>query len=405
MKTRIELPQFDAGVWLESLHVTRDRRAGAPESMPLGFMVLSARRPVGRPPVMFLCGGPGDSPLDYLENPRLATVLWEAEEEADLILPCQRGTRGSSLHEVLPAWAGPPPQSPEEAMDGLTRQMSEVSAPAGCLTAADSADDLDILLDHVMERRVDLWAHSYGTHLAMTFMSRHPKRVRRAVFGGFEGPNQTWKLPSRTRAAAMRLADHLRETGQEEDLMGLLNQTVDRLSAAPVGGLSAFTFRWMLASWIGLSVRWKPMLETCRAVLAMDEAALQKPTAGFLKSLEKPVAFYAKDLASGATEAKLREIRSEADDPLFGMMNFPFPEVREALPTSFDLGDGHRDDPVLNHEILCLTGSLDAFTPPENVAEQGEGLRRMRHEDLPGLAHNDLLTHAETTRRRDEFFR
>jgi pimeloyl-ACP methyl ester carboxylesterase len=42
---------------------------------------------------------------------------------------------------------------------------------------------------------LSLFGASYGSHLGLSIIRRHPEIVERAVLGGIEGPDQTIKLP------------------------------------------------------------------------------------------------------------------------------------------------------------------------------------------------------------------
>ena len=62
------------------------------------------------------------------------------------------------------------------AFSHLRRASSGVS-PSG-YTTVQSADDLEDLRRALGARKIDLWGISYGTHLAMAAMRRHPRSFR-----------------------------------------------------------------------------------------------------------------------------------------------------------------------------------------------------------------------------------
>jgi hypothetical protein len=157
--------------------------------------------------------------------------------------------------------------------------------------------------------------------------------------------------------------------------------------------LGAFGLRWMVGSWVGLANRFRLMPEIYRSLREGDLGPATKAANGFRKLLERRSAtFWLNDAASSASELRLREIRDEAPQCLLReAFNFPFPEIGAAwgqvpLPESF------RGPLTYDGPTLCYTGGLDGFTPGANVIEAAAGFSDFTHRDLPGLAHDQLLT-------------
>ena len=74
------------------------------------------------------------------------------------------------------------------------------------LTTAESADDLEALRLGLGVPRIALLAGSYGTHLALAAMRRHPGSIARVALLGVEGPDHTLKSPLRIDEVLARIA-------------------------------------------------------------------------------------------------------------------------------------------------------------------------------------------------------
>src|SRR5262249_22452385 len=93
------------------------------------------------------------------------------------------------------------------------------------------------LADALGAPRLRLWSISYGTHLALAAIRRHPDRIERAILAGIEGPDQTLKLPANTERLLQRVADMAAQDSAVRsvvpDLVGTLRSALARLDRAP----------------------------------------------------------------------------------------------------------------------------------------------------------------------------
>lgn len=379
-----------------SLEVPRNHDDPSSRLFRLVYGRLPAREQAGRPPLLFLAGGPGDSPLSWLTHPPFRRAFEELAEKQDVILLDQRGCGRSE-----PSWVLPPIDAEgiladrTAALRALGRQAlvlrEHTEFDPSWLTPWESARDLPHLAAHLGVPQLDLMAVSYGTHLGMALMKAAPELIRRAIFCGFEGPDQTWKHP---RAFEQQL-DFLEEELAMEALAGRVRSMLATADSQPyiladglqVGG---FGLRWMLSSWLGLSVRFSKLPGLVSSLESGDLSVLDKLVRGFLKSLERPAAFYLNDLASSASPSRLSELQAESQGSWMGEVNFPFPDVRSAWNQP-PLPDWFRADPKWDGPMLVLTGVLDCFTPTSNVIESGSGFSRLTHLELGGVAHDQFL--------------
>ena len=144
-------------------------------------------------PVVHLAGGPGSSSLDvarYMFGRGLDAIL----ERSDFILFDQRGTGFSQprldcpermeLTSALLGGSLTPEQTQEAILDAFRRCRDRLTAQGIDLSAyqsAASAADLNDLRSALGYEKLNLYAVSYGTRLALTLMRDHPDAVRSAV--------------------------------------------------------------------------------------------------------------------------------------------------------------------------------------------------------------------------------
>ena len=213
------------------------------------------------------------------------------------------------------------------------------------LTTAESADDLEALRLGLGVPRIALLAGSYGTHLALAAMRRHPGSIARVALLGVEGPDHTLKSPLRIDEVLARIAA-TRRPSLADDIRTLRR----RFSEAPV----RFTFSTgqtlALSEW-DLQRRVADALDTEREIDAML-TALPAILEGSYTEVARSALPYrlprvlnlmnvAVDCASSASPERLARIRAEGAEALLGnVMDFPLPELCEAagllpLPSDF----------------------------------------------------------------------
>lgn len=70
----------------------------------------------------------------------------------------------------------------------------------------ESADDREDLRQALGAKQISLWSISYGTHLALATIRRHPQSIQCAILAGTEGPDHTYKLPGNIQRHLENLA-------------------------------------------------------------------------------------------------------------------------------------------------------------------------------------------------------
>ena len=177
-----------------SFHVPMNRRDPDSSLIELKFVRYKSTASQPADPAVYLAGGPGGSGIGTMRSGRARAFL-ALLDERDFIAFDQRGTGQSEPHNLrvgesvqLPLdQAGDPDrlceiarQSAEAALASLRRRGID---PWG-LTTEQSADDLDDLRRVVGARKLVLWGSSYGTHLALATVRRHPDAVAAVILAG-----------------------------------------------------------------------------------------------------------------------------------------------------------------------------------------------------------------------------
>lgn len=413
-----------------SLVVPMNRAAPGRGTVELAFVRLPATTTPAGPPIVFLNGGPGLSGIRFGKG-RLFGFFDSLRAAGDVILLDQRGSgestpslacadplvlpyeRALSRDEVLRALL----DSTRRCADRLAQQGVDLSA----FNTNESADDVADLARALGAERVSLLGWSYGTHLAFAVMRRHPEIVARAVLAGPEGPDHTYKLPSRVQRQLEMIAERARASGTP-NLVGMLEGILDRLEREPAripwshedatreAIVGRFDLEWMIAEGIAdmrvlaRMPRWLGrMARGDFGDLARDE--LLRSYFGELRTgLNRSLVRVCMDCASGASPERWRRIEDEARTTLLGRtIDFPFPEIGEAVGRP-ELGAAFRAPLRSNVEILFITGTLDARTPADNVDDLAPGFPNHRHVVIEDAGHTDLFSPPAMQRAIRRFF-
>jgi pimeloyl-ACP methyl ester carboxylesterase len=277
-------------------------------------------------------------------------------------------------------------------------------------TSDQNADDLEDLRRALGARRIDLWGISYGTHLAMAAMRRHPKSIGRVALASAEGMDQTVKLPANvdsTFARIERFAPGL--TARMRRVHARYDSTPQSFTL-PQGSLGFRTDSFPLRMMAGI-------LPKNPEGIAQLAGAYQALEAGQTQALAPQVYGYffkdpltlsgmpeLTDIASGITDSKLALVRRQAPSSLLGTAtNFPMPQLRGAVP-GLDLGDSFRREIRSDIPVLLLSGDLDVRTPLEEQAAATKGLKRLHRILVRNGGHDLFEAHPEVPRILVDFF-
>ncbi|MEO8076202.1 MAG: alpha/beta fold hydrolase [Acidobacteriota bacterium] len=340
---------------------------------------------------VILAGGPGESGVNLVlglirqGGAAIADLI-----DGDIIGIDQRGTGKSSPGLASAVRYGLPqdrPGSPEAWRPFIERAIRSVRddlAGRGIRLDAyntrESADDVDAVRRALGYERVTLWGRSYGSHLALATLRRHPQAVQRLVLVGPEGPDHTWKLPGLTDAVIGRIA----ERAGQLDLPDLMRSVITRLTASPasvtiahpvthqpitvvVGG---FDLQWVTAQALGDPRTLRTLPAAYRQMAAGDYANMASIVFAMRERLGVETAMkHAMDLGSGASIGRRARIELEARTAVLGSaINFPGMLLAEAWGVK-PLDDEFREPVHSAVPVLILAGDLDPRTPVENGRE------------------------------------
>ena len=384
----------------------------------LAFVRFKSTAKTPGPPIVYLAGGPGGSGIGSAVGSRFPLFM-ALREIGDVIAFDQRGTGYSkpnlNCYErlAIPLDVAP---SRELALKELRSNANSCIEYWRAVQRVDltgyntieSADDLEDLRKALGAKQISLWSISYGTHLAMTTIRRHPQSIHRAILAGTEGPDHTYKLPSNIQKHLEDLAAVIKadpDIGKEiPDFLGLMKSVFDRLDAKPetvevtdprtkqkvTVTVNKFVLQYIVANNIGTTVTANFPALFYRA----SKGDFSNPAQVWLNISRQGVGSgmsYMMDCASGQTAARRERIAREAKETLLAdLSNFPFPDACEAWKAP-DLGDEFRSPVTSNVPVLFISGTLDARTPVSNAEEYRAGFANSTHMIIEGAVHSDPL--------------
>jgi pimeloyl-ACP methyl ester carboxylesterase len=361
-------------------------------SIELAFVRLRRSGLPARPTAhVILAGGPGDSGVNLVLGlaRQGSSAVWQLFD-GDVVGIDQRGTGRSRPNLEAAVRYGLPldaPGSPAEWLPHIDRTSRRVAADfrargirLEAYNTRESADDIADVGAALGYERFTIWGRSYGTHLALATVARHPRVVARLVLVSPEGPNHTWKLPSQVDLVIRRLVER-GATGLETHI----RQVLGRLTAEPASVLvtdpqsgarstvvlGAFDVQWITAQALGdprlvatLPAAFRDMARGNFERMA-QVALLRRSRAGVDSAMKHMM-----DLSSGSTAQRRRQIDSESRDALLGnAINFPGMFVGSAWAPVTDLGEEFRTPVKSEIPTLILVGDLDPRTPVANARE------------------------------------
>lgn len=346
---------------------------------------------------VILAGGPGDSGVRLVRDmaERGGESFFE-RFDGDVIGIDQRGTGKSLPNLQSPALYGLPldrPGSPELWLPLIEKACREVAADfrkrgirLEAYNTIESADDIEDVRRALGYERITLWGRSYGSHLALATLRRHPDVIERVIVANPEGPNDTFKLPSRVDAVLEKY------DARSPGLIATMRKVLDRLEREPqvVDGVAIgkFDLQLLTAQALGDPRTAATLPEAYREMERGDFhrlaqlARMQRSRMGVQSAMKQMM-----DLSSGATAARRAQIVREAASSLLGnAINFPQFDLANAWGRP-DLGDAYRAPVRSKVPVLVLAGELDPRTPVENGEEIVRHLEHGRLVVVPNAGH------------------
>ncbi len=397
---------------LSKLTVLEDRAKPAGRKIELAYALLKSTSDKPGSPIVYLDGGPGGSGIGLYRVDEYKVMFDELRAAGDVILLSQRGT-GFSTPRLSCRDTTPVPadifRSAERMAEVLgprtircANELREKGIDLAAYNTDASADDLEDLRKALGATKISLLGFSYGTHLALAAIRRHPDSIDRAILAGTEGPDHSQKYPQTYDLQLARLA-HLEG---KPDLIDAAATVLAKLEQAPVDVDAKGTrltigkegFQYLLRRDIGDTNDTVNIIRLIRDTARGDDAMLAAFAARRYAELGGGMALMgtAMDCASGSSPERMARINREIPGSLLGTMtNYPFPEIcdvlkLQALPESF------RKPIISTLPVLFISGSLDSNTPPYQAEEVRWGFPNSTHVIVENAGHESTLTLKES---------
>jgi len=167
--------------------VYENRTARAGRTIALNIVVLPAiTDSVANDPLVFLAGGGVVPATRYARY--LGTTMRALRRHRDIVLVDQRGTGGSNPltceRARMDTATGLPPDERYLVYVAACRASLASRADVRFYTTANAMEDLDEVRSWLGYRALNIYAASYGTSAAATYVRRYPARVRTVVMHG-----------------------------------------------------------------------------------------------------------------------------------------------------------------------------------------------------------------------------
>lgn len=401
------------------LTVPENRRTPSGRSIELTFVRFKKTAAGAGAPIVYLAGGPGGSGISAAQGTRFSLFM-AMREFGDVIALDQRGT-GQSKPSLIckqrlnfaPEKAGVREEmiaSLAERAKACSDQMRADGVDLSAYNTEENADDIESLRVALGAEKLNLWSISYGTHLALAVIKRHPKSVDRAIMAGVNGLDDRRKLPSDAEAAldeASRLAKRdAALAAVVPDLKILMTKVFADLEKGPVFadvvnpqtqqkekvGLSKLDVQFITAQSLGSSRFITSLPALYYSMSKGDYSEIGRMTAGQrLSGLPPSAMYFAMDCASGGSPERYARIKREEGKTLLGnAFNLLISDSCSTWNVR-DLGAEFRKPVRSNVPVLMISGTLDGRTPPARAEDVRKGFPNGVHLIVEGASHDDDL--------------
>ena len=385
--------------------------SGPQIKLPLLRFRSKAAKPA--PPVIHLAGGPGGSGLIAAKRDQAFPTAMALREAGDVIFFDQRGTGAAEPSLAVDMRFDIPSDEPiasnkarelfRKTADSAAKIVKGRGVDLAAYNTQENADDIESIRAALGADKVNLWGHSYGSHLGLAYIKRHGSHVARAILGGINGLDQRWRYPSegetwlRSIDSATKMDPRLRAV--IPDFLGTARRAIQKLAANPARVtvnnqqvlIGADEIRTLLILQSGESdfVKRLPLI-----VANLDKGELNQyagPVRAVLRN--RPVGTtmtYAMHIASGVSPRQLERMSREAPAAILGdAINYPFSDdgFRNAWGVP-DLGEEFRSPVVSSVPTLFISGTLDGRTSIAAANEVRKGFKNSAQVVIRGAAHD-----------------
>ena len=400
------------------LFVPENRNKPNSRLIELAFVRFKSTSPNPSAPIVYLAGGPGGSGIGAAQSSRFPLFM-AMREIGDVIAFEQRGVGLSKPNLNCKESINFPIEKAPNREDLVKHFQTQYQS---CIenykqqgvdltgyNTNESADDLEDLRKALGAEKISLWAISYGTHLSLATIKRHPKSINRVILAGTEGLSDTVKLPSNIQKH-LEYLDRLLKTDANltkeiPSLIGLMKGVLDNAERDPKiveaidpqtkqkvkVTINKFALQMLTAYAFGSGEASIPALYY--AMSKGDFSVAAQRWIGLTRGGQNigTAMGLMMDCASGISPKRKMQIANEAKTTLLGdVMDFPFPDVCTAFE-NVDLGEKFRASVKTNIPTLFISGTLDVRTPPTNAEFVRKGFKNSEHLIIDGAVHSDPL--------------
>lgn len=396
------------------IEVPENRAVENSQKIRLGFVVLPQKisqnkvKTKAANPIVYLSGGPGGSATWTARGPRFPLFI-AMTEVADVVVFDQRGTGLSRNHLSDCTYEHDIPDQQPLTQKSFLRNMTQAASycaaqwrSAGidlnAYNTLASVEDLEALRKALGVKKIDLWAISYGTHLALAMAKKYPNSINKMVLASAEGLDETIKLPNHSDAQLKRIAAEISadESARQKypDLLKLMRDTMASYNNEPMVidaknpqtgevtklGIGGFDIQLMTAGYMTGDREAIAMLPAFYQLLQQrDPASISQYTGDKFLGMRhglwtlNPMSM-AMDAASGISAERWQLVLAQEQTSILGRAhNLPFPDVNLALGVT-DLGEEFRAPLSSGIPTLIFSGSLDGRTFAESHREIADKL-------------------------------
>lgn len=402
------------------LKVPENRNSLQSNVVDLAVLKLQSKNPSNANPILFLSGGPGESGIDYIKEAYFQKLIFELQQNHDIILLDQRGTGRSlpslkfklpdsdntklflSPDRIIDLW--------DEAASIGASDFKERKIDINGYNAVQSSFDLDDLAFALGTEKLNILAFSYGTHVALSTAKLFPSLVNSMVLIGPSGLNHMHHLPSSydaqlERISALAAGDSLINK-QVPDFLDLLTIVLKKLDENPVIisikdikakkiiqiPVGKFGLQLILRFDTGDSNDFILFPALLYGIENGDYRLLQQFAERRYNQFNgsSGSGILAVRQASGSTEKRYKQIIREGKSALLGNA-INTPDIYAGWK-NVDLGDDFRSPFTCQTPTLFISGTLDSNTPSSNVDEINKGFKDYKHIKVENAGHEDMLS-------------
>jgi pimeloyl-ACP methyl ester carboxylesterase len=413
-------PQNQSAVESERGFLTVSENRNNPNSrlIQIAFVRFKSTSPNPGSPIIYLAGRPGSSGIAAARGVRFPLFM-AMREIGDVIALDQRGVGQSKPNLVckenlnFPTETIPTRESLakhfQEQFQLCANKLKQQGVDLKGYNSNESADDIEDLRKAIGAQKINLWAISYGTHLALATTKRYDKSIDKMILAGVEGLSDTIKLPGNIQKHLEHLDQMLKSdpnlSKKIPSLLSLMKDVLEKVEKESVTveaidpqtnqktkvTINRFVLQLLTANAFGSGEAQIPALYYAMSKGDFSFAAnrwlsLSRGGQGIGSAMALIM-----DCSSGISAKRRQQIALEAKITLLGdVMDLPFPDVCKEFEFN-DLGEKFRSPVKTNIPALFISGTLDVRTPPSNAEAVRKGFKTSEHLIIDGAVHSDPL--------------